>query len=543
MNYQKKLNFSELKDYEKVESMFENLDDFPQLKRMFERSKTESNYNLCEANSDKPPLHDGLFIRQLGKYPNQYMIEGEFNVTSPSQSLSLKLDIYDKKGETLELLKEGKTFVSFGGAQKVVASNLIEGDIHKYNNIVAVLTAAQVVNDRLTAEAIVAQIELGETEVQAKQLNEIIVEDPRSKRTPPADHIYICYTRGAAGREKNDYEVPKNKTYDFYIPLKGKAIFSNTADTFSEVITPNSKVPGPKSQLLLSMRDGGGIIEYDNTAEEFTKAFSPYEEKSGNVVIKRGFEWDFKETPWIRRNPFPSGITADVDFNLVLLYRKRTDKPSDKPHSLLIRSFTVPETNDGKEIPFIRIFWGCLHPDTLIKMSDGSEKKIKDIFVGDSVQTPKGSRKIADVITGREERGFLRIETESKEVFVSDEHPIVTEKGILTAKELTLEGGYRISTIGETYEILMNITRYIFEDDTVHNLVLEQDAGDYKDSTFYANGILVGDNNLQKMAAESYMLKYRNEYGIGEEWRTDVENAAKADNIIIYNQEDILWKS
>lgn len=540
------LQLNREEDYERAKRLYGDINQFPRIYEVLESSRKKRRMTtvMSDAAPVRPSREDGLFVREILRKDGEYQVIGEFNVITPSQSLTMSVDLYAKcNGELIEL-KKGDPVFSFGGTQKVVAGTSIPKKVGEGKEIVAILTGSQIVSPKREAVLTVVKENLGWIEASIPLLIDIEVDDPQSKRVPPEDHVYICYNRKVLAKEADDYFVPKNGSDDFYIPLKGKAYFRNYTDIFDKAVQP--AVVGEegekevRSELFLFARGaGGGRISYANTADSFVNAFTPFEEKDAHgAVVKRGFSWDFRETPWTRTNPFTVSEASDWDFSLVLMYRLRS---GGGPHSMIIRSYSVPEY-DAYLVPFMRIYWGCLYRNTDIAMADGSTKKIQDLLPGDRVQSEEGCLIVNDLIEGREERGILHIQADGRELYASEAHPIPTDQGIFTAFELLEHPEARIKTVTGPARVEA-VTRYLFEDSRVYNLTLrKEDGGPVGDegAAFYANGILVGDISMQRYAVELRERRRREEYGLTEDWRQDVEHAAQF--YTIYREEDILWE-
>lgn len=539
------LNLSLKGDYEQAKSLFGKMELFPQISKTLESSRKKGVQLSAGAEAERLPREDGLFVREILRQGGNYEVLGEFNVRTPSQSLTMAVDLYAKNGEELELLKKGEPVFSFGGTQKVEAGNSIPENLGGGREIVAVLTGSQIIKPMQGAVLTVVKEDLGALEAGKALLAEIYVEDPRSKRVPMSDHIYICYNRKVLAKETEDYFVPKNGSSDFYIPLKGKAYFKNSTDFFDQAVPPDragesGAAETVKSQLFLFARGaGGGRIPYGNTPENFAAAFRPIEEMNDKgLVVRRGFEWDFGETAWAGKSPFSVSEASDWEFSLVLIYRLRS---GDEPHSMIIRSYSTP-AYDAVRIPFMRIYWGCLLRDTLITLADGSTRKIQELLPGDSLQSEKGCLTVQNLIEGHEDRGVLQVKTKGQSLYVSEAHPFVTDQGILTALELLEHPDALLGTQSGPAKA-ESVTRFLLEEDRVYNLVLKREDGEplkEADASFYANGILVGDNGMQRLAIEQRTEKKREAVGLTGSWRQDVEHAAEYYKI--YNEDTILWK-
>ena len=138
----------------------------------------------------------------------------------------------------------------------------------------------------------------------------------------------------------------------------------------------------------------------------------------------------------------------------------------------------------------------CVEASTLVLMADGSQRPIRDLRIGDLVRTETGTAHIRDIIKGREPE-LVRIGLAN--------HPLFTDKGVKRCSEVVVDD--RLRTEGgcvaiESIELAphepatSNLTLgkaigCVSHDFEVYNLVLDGS------SVFFANGLLVGDDNEQ----------------------------------------------
>jgi hypothetical protein len=131
-------------------------------------------------------------------------------------------------------------------------------------------------------------------------------------------------------------------------------------------------------------------------------------------------------------------------------------------------------------------------------MKDGSEKVIENLEAEDKIISNNYGtiRTVVNTFKGKEEEPMIRIRTnKGHSLLLSDGHPVVTEKGILPARQVKV--GDVVLTRGGTAKII-SVTREMFKGH-VWNPLLNPDCScdETKDNTFFANGILVGDAKMQ----------------------------------------------
>lgn len=131
---------------------------------------------------------------------------------------------------------------------------------------------------------------------------------------------------------------------------------------------------------------------------------------------------------------------------------------------------------------------GCLASDTMILMANGSEKRISEIRVGESVMLNTGKAvKIIDIFRGEEQR-IISIMTNNGELKATDFHPILLNDAKWT-KAGEIELGDIVCTLrGDAKVESLSVNPY---NNTVYNLFLECD--ELINEGILANGIVVGD--------------------------------------------------
>ena len=91
---------------------------------------------------------------------------------------------------------------------------------------------------------------------------------------------------------------------------------------------------------------------------------------------------------------------------------------------------------------------GCLHEDSSILMADGSNKPIKDILPGEFIKTYNLDKqeftvqKVLDVVVQQQtdQLAWYQIDLPNGRTLVcTEDHPILTKRGWIQAKDLQLE--------------------------------------------------------------------------------------------------------
>ncbi len=142
---------------------------------------------------------------------------------------------------------------------------------------------------------------------------------------------------------------------------------------------------------------------------------------------------------------------------------------------------------------------GCLPPESMIRMDDGSLRSIRDIRVGDRVWNPRigDSLPVKTVIAGPEAEPLVRLQVIDRTFLVTETHPMLTRRGLIQAQ--FVRTGDELYIDHETTTRIYRADRApVDPEQMVFNLELDvpaelSDEGPY----FEADGIVVGDYSLQ----------------------------------------------
>ncbi|MCP5108332.1 MAG: hypothetical protein GY950_33405, partial [bacterium] len=175
---------------------------------------------------------------------------------------------------------------------------------------------------------------------------------------------------------------------------------------------------------------------------------------------------------------------------------------------------------------------GCFAAGTNILIADGSSKEIEASTGNGDERVKTGSGEILNVIgttRGTEPLPMIRIKDEKGgDVLITDGHPVFTvSRGVVLAGNLKkgdivkrIDGNAKITSI--TYEAY---------DGMVYNLRLGSLEGGGRDKTsLFANGILMGDNMMQRYYGRLDKQKDLNqknvlERGLPKEWLKDYQHS------------------
>lgn len=266
------------------------------------------------------------------------------------------------------------------------------------------------------------------------------------------------------------------------MPVKGSITFPVNIDTSPS--TPNF------SLITMSRPDageGGGC-----TIATTSNFFDPkYTRISGPMIT-----WDLAPAQFQPANgcltPNSKAIytfTVGLSLQNVPVYVSVTNDPN-----------TPPQDPYFKVIPDLYVFFSCLAQGTEVTMADGSAKKIETIRPGNRVLTGVDGKVMAvdSTLKGTEEIPMIQLKTrEGHNLLLTDGHPVATPEGVVLARMLA--AGDRVVT-REGTATLASVEREMFGG-FVWNLNVGPRQENFSkladNTTFFANGILVGDNQMQ----------------------------------------------
>jgi hypothetical protein len=197
----------------------------------------------------------------------------------------------------------------------------------------------------------------------------------------------------------------------------------------------------------------------------------------------------------------------------------RAGTPTYKVYAAFLSQLPVSTLQQVK-VPQLVFQLGCLRGGTQISMADGTLEPIERVRIGETVAGPLGPLKVQGVTSGIDAR-FVKISTSQGSqapLYATEAHPIALDTGgstsgpplrIVEARDLPqTNAGGRLRVLWKTQAGPPSPQPFTVEHVSgktypVYNLTLERlDGGQLtrpEDALFYANGIVVGDNNEQAL--------------------------------------------
>ena len=141
---------------------------------------------------------------------------------------------------------------------------------------------------------------------------------------------------------------------------------------------------------------------------------------------------------------------------------------------------------------------GCFDETTLIRMSDGSDRLITELRMGEFVYNPvtKMPARITKLTIGPELKPLINVSVGGRVVKVTDTHPFMTRRGWIQAKNLK-----KTDQVLSGNKIYLPVTALELgaSGRTVANLALEGPASQAELHYVLANGVVTGDLVIQNM--------------------------------------------
>ena len=178
-----------------------------------------------------------------------------------------------------------------------------------------------------------------------------------------------------------------------------------------------------------------GVIEYNGEAPVITKNDRGFHYKFPVKRDSRGneyCEWDDYISDSVQYGNQAYDFSMKIEFYVT---------NGSERESQTIETSTLDVENppvNYQVIPPIRLFWGCIGKDSLIRMADGSSRLIEKLRIGDRIVNDKNEIAVIENVMRGREKEILHIETESGcRIDLCENHPIMTEEGYVPARELT----------------------------------------------------------------------------------------------------------
>jgi Intein/homing endonuclease len=242
--------------------------------------------------------------------------------------------------------------------------------------------------------------------------------------------------------------------------------------------------------IVLYLASGGGcqLAATNNATGSLANLISV----SNNVA-----SWNFPPTNFPNQNCMQTtaqGNLMNYSFQLYMLTNTGTvgaTFTSDSSQFNLPNTFPVPQMN---------VLIGCLPAGVRIRMADGSERAVETFTgTGETVRSPDlDAPAVTATMWGSEDHPMVAIrDALGHRLTLTEAHPVLTTRGPVMASKLKV-GDVVLTESGNA--ALVSVERLAHQEPIpIYNLTIgtEKQAADGR-TTFYADGILVGDQQMQQ---------------------------------------------
>lgn len=299
--------------------------------------------------------------------------------------------------------------------------------------------------------------------------------------------IKFCFGRVA---QDCDYDPAGSSKKNVFLPIDGNTQYDSPIQdplTNGSTVAISMTLPEPHP-------NGGGGCFLEGDVATFFQDYVTFSD--GNKQIN----WNDPTVQFGQIDPcMPNG--SIVYYNMVMNLKVEIDS-NVLPTFFGISSSPQTPVSDGhwKQLDETRIYWSCVSEDTLVTLADGRERTIAEISTGDRIRSDADGTilTVAATYTGTEEEPLIKVVTENGyELELTKTHPVPTEAGIRLAQNLrTVDKLYTKDGLSAIASVSM-----IEYTGKVYNLSVGRPVDGVTltpdNRTFYADGILVGDNEMQ----------------------------------------------
>ncbi len=314
---------------------------------------------------------------------------------------------------------------------------------------------------------------------------------PLTYDTGNKDHIVIALVREPTDKKDVDYICGTNMVSgrpNLCVPGEGTFRFPGWETPEISPDHPN------KAVCKLYKKTGGTAIIAQNASYDFTNISI---QRKGNALWYHFLAWgkEYKEKDdWEK---------IEFDYRLELeLNTKKSNGDWVKRNFVIDTRY--PDQSITDQVMPLQIMYGCVAPDTKIRMADGSEKEICQIAIGEMVMGREEKiMRVANVWRGQETEPMVELFAEGMErgLLMTKTHPVWIQgadgaAGWKRAGECRVDDRVFVAGSRECRAV----TRVAQRDSCgeIYNLDLRPaDGAGGQAGTMYCNGILTGDNQIQ----------------------------------------------
>lgn len=442
-----------------------------------------------EAGSER--FHAYVAIPHLAYCSHSNAVVATAVISHPDtlQALEMTLEIID--AETGDVIGSTSVPPQFSSRYLRATVNAPLPATGKPKRLVAALTSNYVVDGEPYANPSLLAVALNATAITM-----VTPFAPLPIKHPGAKVVKIAIKREGLDV---DYAYPQMPTpNEIIVPFSGQAQLALGYSVAQQ--------PCQSGSLQLSLKTGGGG-QYALAQADVIAAFGASE---GGI-----FTWAMGPD-WQQKFPVLAGV-GDFDIQLSATLNVTSAAGPDTTQ-LNVSSFGTPTT--GGSLWPLNIQWGCVAPQTRVRLADGSEQTIAQLNAGDLLVSDIQGRtsRVERIIVGEQTDPMWRLQCGEFEVLATEDHPVMTAAGPRAISRLQpgdwvcgYGGELRVDSIcAEPYE------------GKVFNLILQSEDGvvPLKGDYFVANGLFIGDNTQQNWLGTQQPPAFT-----PHEWKLDADNA------------------
>ena len=324
------------------------------------------------------------------------------------------------------------------------------------------------------------------TQASATVPESISTLNPKKNGGTEVGQIRVCLNRSGSDC---DITESSGSQQNVKFPIQGSITY------FDEIQTPFDNNNSFNSIIITKEQSGGGcLMSAAQSATFFTNATVSADKKT--------LSWDLSPAQF---GPACFNQADTVIYSFTVQVTVGAGNNARPVFAYVTNaSDAVEDLNTAKIMP-IQFRWGCLAGESLITVKRGETFELvmlKDVRIGDIVlANARGDlvEVVANTI-GTEPVPMLRISTaDGRSVLVTNGHPMKTGRGVVLSRHVKV--GDVFHTIDGTHTKVVSIKKEQY-DDNVWSLDVSPISTDGRHlgqdgTTFYADGLLVGDVKMQ----------------------------------------------
>lgn len=267
---------------------------------------------------------------------------------------------------------------------------------------------------------------------------------PCSKGSKELSYVNVCYRRAPEGGESVNYaygEARIGQQQRIFLDIRGRFTLKEKC-TYLEMksVSAGLELGSGGSALYVSRVDKDANFTVSESGREITFAFPT--------------DWSAE----IPSKKLAGREKSIVDVMIEFLYRdERSENPAEHKDRMAIISASsatshnpsLEQTKHFVQLDPVKLNWGCVAEDTMIRMACGAERRVRDLRAGDRVYSPVcGNSTVTRIYSGEEPELYVFRAAGGRELRVTADHPVCVGTGgykaaadITPADQLVLEDG------------------------------------------------------------------------------------------------------